>query len=62
MTSVQLPLILKMFFAKNYNSEVEYFVWFADEHNISCSEVTKPANQVFYYDQSCEIKIIKLEV
>ena len=51
-----------MFFAKNYNSEVEYFVWFADEHNISCSEVTKPANQVFYYDQSCEIKIIKLEV
>lgn len=32
------------------------------EHRICYSEVTKPINQVFYYDQSCEIKIIKLEV
>ncbi|KAL9957472.1 hypothetical protein ACROYT_G039110 [Oculina patagonica] len=40
----------------------ELFLNKLNEHNISWSEVTKPMNQVFYYDRSCEIKIIKLQV
>ena len=44
------------------NIELMSTVLFAGEHNINWSEVPKPGKQVFYYDRSCEIKIIRLEV
>ena len=32
------------------------------EHNICWSEESKPRDKVFYYDHSCEIKIVKLQI
>ena len=32
------------------------------KHKIIWSEVTKPRNEVFYYDHSCEIKILRLKI
>ena len=32
------------------------------EHNICWSEESEPRDKVFYYDHSCEIKIVKLQI
>ena len=40
-----------------------FFSFFSSgEHNICWSEESKPRGKVFYYDHSCEIKIVKLQL